>query len=99
MDDEIKGLNWNENSKIQKGIKGFVKVSEEAKKSHVVNVKFTKKQKEFITQYCADNAVKLSDLMRYCLYKYLESRGEDFSAFDGAVPPNQMNMFDALGKD
>ena len=99
MEDEIKGLNWNENSASQKGIKGFVKVADENKKNHVVNVKFTKKQKDFITQYCADNTVKLSDLMRYCLYKYLEERGEDFSAFNGAVPPNQMNMFDALGKD
>ena len=46
----------------------------------------------------ADNTIKLSDLMRYCLYKYLEDKGEDFSDFDGAVPVNQYNMFDALGK-
>jgi len=94
MEDSIKDLEWNENSKIQKGVKGFVKVSDDKKKSKVINVKFTDKQKDFITRYCKDKNLTASNLIRYTLYKYLESNNEDLSDFKDVVPINQTNLFE-----
>jgi len=95
MGDEIKDSKWNDNGHIQKGVQGFQNVPDEHKKIAVITTKFTKKQKGYIDHYCKDNKIKVADLMRYTLYKYFESVGEDFSIFDDVIHPNQLNIFES----
>ena len=91
--DNIATNSWNNSDHSQKGKQGFQTVKEEHQKTDRITIKLTTYQKKKLTDYCRDNSIKLSDLVRFSVYHYLDSKNVKLDDFTDFVDPRQTNLF------
>lgn len=63
---------WNEKNHYPAGTKGFRKLSEKSKKASYTAVKFTAEQKAMIKNYCINENIGMSEMIRQSVYEYLK---------------------------